>query len=370
MTRPEPLLLDEPVITFYPALAVRLKGVNAAVMMQQLHFLINLARANQNRYVFIDGMWWVYNSYPQWLEYFPWLSEATIKRTFLELEKLGFVVSRQGVKDSRDRRKWYTIDYPKWRAFVTDSSDASGQIDPMTSGQIDPMISETPSETPSLSSSENEEDRIEPLRGSEPPFEIPFHSSMKQTVNPSSGMPIPFDPPSRSGPDPNSLPDRPPSRSNRSPLADADEHNLMRLCVGRTWNTDPDGGYADVIMTQILGTATKKGERREWKLEAPMKPVEVLAFGLWLRNEQKLAGLDQKMVEKAQTIYEKAAQFRGASNYDTAMKMAAKELRKLTGEPEEDAPHEELRDASAEIDAAIGGLTDLVRSQQNRRPHE
>lgn len=109
-------LLEEPPILVYPSLAARI-GLDRAVIFQQLHFLINTQRTANNEYNFVDNRWWVYNSYEQWLKFFPWLTKITLKRCFLELEKLKIVETRQGVKNKKDRRKWYTINYEAWETF-------------------------------------------------------------------------------------------------------------------------------------------------------------------------------------------------------------------------------------------------------------
>lgn len=107
-------LMDEPPINCYPTLAKEL-GINKALIMQQLFFLLDVTRRQNTKYNQVDGQWWVYNSYNQWQEnYFPWLSIRAIKNHFIELEKAGYVISRQGVKSPTDRRKWYRIDIDAW----------------------------------------------------------------------------------------------------------------------------------------------------------------------------------------------------------------------------------------------------------------
>ncbi len=114
-----PLLLDEPVITVYPSLAKALGNINKAVILQQVHFLLNIAKQSDNQYNFVNDRWWVYNTYEQWHEkYFTWLSVSTIKGLFLALEEDGLISSVQGVKNKLDRRKWYTINYAKFEELV------------------------------------------------------------------------------------------------------------------------------------------------------------------------------------------------------------------------------------------------------------
>lgn len=117
--RSMPKLLDEPPISLYPSLAVAFGNVNLAIIFQQLHFLMNVAETAQNNYVHVDGRWWVYNSYTEWKDkYFQWLGVSTLKALFGVLEEKGLVLSRQGVKDKFDRRKWYTINYEAYEQFI------------------------------------------------------------------------------------------------------------------------------------------------------------------------------------------------------------------------------------------------------------
>lgn len=119
-----PFLLDESPILVYPSLAKILKNVNKAIILQQVHFLLNVSKLADKKYNLVDSRWWVYNSYKEWQAYFPWLSMSAIKGLFGMLERDGLILSRQGVKDRWDRRKWYTIDYEAFAAFV----QCNGQI--------------------------------------------------------------------------------------------------------------------------------------------------------------------------------------------------------------------------------------------------
>lgn len=129
-------LLDEPPIMVYPSLAKAI-GINQAIVLQQLHWLLNATERSKNKYNFVDGRWWVYNTYAEWQEYFCWLSVPAIKTLFLQLERDGFILTQQGVKKATDRRKWYTIDYETWNKFSEGikSIPSSDKIYPMN-GQI------------------------------------------------------------------------------------------------------------------------------------------------------------------------------------------------------------------------------------------
>lgn len=124
-----PLLLDEQPILVYPTLAKLLKNVNKAIILQQLHFLLNVTKIASNQYNFVDGKWWVYNSYEKWHGYFPWISISTIKGLFGMMEDDGLILSMQGVKDRWDRRKWYTIDYEAFNNLVQTMGQDLSDVD-------------------------------------------------------------------------------------------------------------------------------------------------------------------------------------------------------------------------------------------------
>jgi hypothetical protein len=111
------LLLDEPPLVVLPSLAKRI-GLNEAIVLQQVHYWLVSLRETKRTESFKEGRWWIYHSYAQWAETFPFWSEVTIKRTFLDLEKRGLLLSAQLADDPRDRRKWYTIDYDAYARIV------------------------------------------------------------------------------------------------------------------------------------------------------------------------------------------------------------------------------------------------------------
>lgn len=167
-------LIDERPILFLPSLAVKFskeKGfspADAAIVLQQLHWQIGNAQEERRQYVHIDGKWWVYNSYGQWAERFRWLSISSLKRIFISLEKLGIIISMQGVKNSHDRRKWYTINYDRFAEYMSNADDASDQIDPIhqtklipsSSDQIDPMYTKSTTENTTKNVASNEASEV------------------------------------------------------------------------------------------------------------------------------------------------------------------------------------------------------------------
>src|SRR6266403_6306814 len=100
------LLINENPMMILPNLAEKI-GLNEAVVLQQLHYLMN-PEFNKN---FINGRYWVYNTYEQWQKKFKFWSVPTVKRIFLNLEENGLVLTDRFNEDSHVRTKWYTIDY-------------------------------------------------------------------------------------------------------------------------------------------------------------------------------------------------------------------------------------------------------------------
>jgi len=106
-------LLHEQTLVILPGLA-EVIGLNEAIFVQQLHFLIQLKLHQANKDNYIDDKIWVYNTYLQWKnEYFKFWSESTVKRTIVGLVLDGYVIKDNHNIDKRDQRLWYTINYFK-----------------------------------------------------------------------------------------------------------------------------------------------------------------------------------------------------------------------------------------------------------------
>lgn len=89
-----------------PELANRI-GLNEAIVLQQLSYWIT----ETNSGVEHSGARWIYNTYEQWYEQFPFWSVETVKRTFTSLVKIGVVKSEKLLRTQRDHTNFYTVDY-------------------------------------------------------------------------------------------------------------------------------------------------------------------------------------------------------------------------------------------------------------------
>ena len=60
------LLIDEPPMLMLPSLAKALKSADKAIMVQQIHYWLQIKRKANDARAFHDGRWWVFNSIQQW----------------------------------------------------------------------------------------------------------------------------------------------------------------------------------------------------------------------------------------------------------------------------------------------------------------
>lgn len=100
------LLLQEPTLQVLPSLATAI-GLEHAVVLQQVYFLL---QGQNNGRVLEDGERYIFNTYEQWGEHFPWWSARTIQRVFLGLEQRHLLVSRQP-EGVFSRRKYYRVNH-------------------------------------------------------------------------------------------------------------------------------------------------------------------------------------------------------------------------------------------------------------------
>lgn len=130
-----PKLLDESPLLVFPSLACSL-GLNESIFVQQLHFWLKQSKHEH------DGERWVYNTYAQWQEQFPFWTERIIRSLVVSLESLGIIISTDQYNRVKvDRTKWYRIDYKVLRAVLaadatTDNSEEPGDEKGMTNQQF------------------------------------------------------------------------------------------------------------------------------------------------------------------------------------------------------------------------------------------
>lgn len=106
MLRISKLLIDDYPLQVLPNLAVKI-GLNEAIVLQQMHYWL-IVSGNKR-----DGRFWVYNTYDDWSEQFPFWSKSTLIRTLDSLIKKELIMTGNYNKAKFDRTKWYTINYEK-----------------------------------------------------------------------------------------------------------------------------------------------------------------------------------------------------------------------------------------------------------------
>lgn len=110
-------------------LAMVLGDLNESIVLNQLNYWLEInKKANKH---FIDGRYWVYNTYSDWrINNFPYWSEKTIQRAFSRLESKGIVISANYNKSGIDKTKWYTIDYDALDKIVKEYNSEQDKLSP------------------------------------------------------------------------------------------------------------------------------------------------------------------------------------------------------------------------------------------------
>lgn len=112
------LLLDEYPLLILPRLACAI-GLNEAIVLQQIHYWLEKSKHKH------EGRKWVYNTYEEWQEQFPFWSVPTIRRALAALSKPYAPKSEGDCRLKRgplvlidrfneagfDKTNWYAIDY-------------------------------------------------------------------------------------------------------------------------------------------------------------------------------------------------------------------------------------------------------------------
>ncbi|MBX9804816.1 MAG: hypothetical protein K2Y18_03565 [Alphaproteobacteria bacterium] len=100
------LLINEPPLQILPTLAQTI-GLNEAIVLQQVHYWLN-PKLNKN---FFENRYWVWNTYDQWKNQFPFWGMNTIRRAVANLEESGLLMSF--VTRDFKKIKYYSLDYDK-----------------------------------------------------------------------------------------------------------------------------------------------------------------------------------------------------------------------------------------------------------------
>ena len=133
------LLIDEPPMLMLPSLAKVLKSADKAIIVQQIHYWLQIKRKAKDTRSFKEGRWWVYNSFREWHKQFIWISERTIQRHFKDLVAQGIIIVGNFNNQNYDRTNWYTISYERLNELTM--TDCRNHYDGLSypSRQVDVM---------------------------------------------------------------------------------------------------------------------------------------------------------------------------------------------------------------------------------------
>lgn len=109
-------LLDERPIVIQPSV-VKVFGFERAVILQQIHFHLESPKSGK----LIGGHKWIWNTYNEWAEELPFWQPRTVRKWMTKLEDEGLIVTGQFDKADWNRRKYYRIDYDRFKQVLATS---------------------------------------------------------------------------------------------------------------------------------------------------------------------------------------------------------------------------------------------------------
>lgn len=118
------LLINEPPLQVLPSLAAAI-GLPEAIVLQQVHYWLGASRNTK------DGRKWVYNTYEQWAEQFPFWKPESIRKIFKSLRDSGLILTMQEAPNAWNKTNFYTIDYEVLSA-ITRPEDSTGRPEDST----------------------------------------------------------------------------------------------------------------------------------------------------------------------------------------------------------------------------------------------
>ncbi len=179
------LLIDEQPLQVIPSLACKM-GLNRAMFLQQLHYWLQ-----KSTHVHEERRW-IFNTYEDWHEQFPFWTPEAIRKIVSQLETRGVIETTDRFnKRGGDRTKWYTIDYETLNALFgepekhpdksTEHPDKSTTLHPDKSTERYQRVPETTSRDSELHSGDRQK-----TAGS-PPNKKP-----EKDKEPNEGKPVPM----------------------------------------------------------------------------------------------------------------------------------------------------------------------------------
>lgn len=164
------LLCPEQPLTLSATLAEVLQSAEAAIVIQQIHYWLTKECGKV-----INNVRWIYNTYAQWLEQFPWMSEWKLRKIFYQLRELKVIKFEQHDKKKYNRKGYYTIDYECLKALHTskcegaeDQSAGEQAIDVCNAHTLDETETSSKISTETTTSTAVEKKEVEEQQHEEP----------------------------------------------------------------------------------------------------------------------------------------------------------------------------------------------------------
>lgn len=153
------LLISEPPLQVIPSLAVALKSVDKAIILQQIHYWLQRSKNIE------DGHRWVFNTVKEWHQQFPWLAEKTVQRYLKDLCDKGLLITGNFNKANFDRTKWYRINYDALDKLAnskgTDSTNAKEPVVPIQRDSVTQPIPEITHKTTQKINNKSKSDNLD-----------------------------------------------------------------------------------------------------------------------------------------------------------------------------------------------------------------
>lgn len=101
-------LTSDPTVKIVPDDLAILIGVDQTMMLCQIDFWIQNHQDDEHCK---DGRYWIYESYDNWKEQFPYWGKTKIREIIRKLKEKNLIITGNYNKMSGDNTKWYTVNY-------------------------------------------------------------------------------------------------------------------------------------------------------------------------------------------------------------------------------------------------------------------
>ena len=130
------LLLNEKPLMVLPSLA-KLLGINAAIAVQQIHWIIEIKHENHDDRTDHKGFTWCKYTLNQWQSKLCWMTTDGIHKMLTKLERDDVIISCKPEAKSKNQTKWYRVNYDGLIRLSTKSISYSVQNESLYSVQND-----------------------------------------------------------------------------------------------------------------------------------------------------------------------------------------------------------------------------------------